>query len=355
LFLFLQGLERVRKLQDGRDDSVDREGRDFQEPAPLVAERARLALHAGQVLQRAAMSDPIHGDYAEPFARLLEILELEPLGSDRFRAGNEVNRFGRLFGGQVVAQALVAAARTVDARLPHSLHAYFLKTGNPDVPIEFEVHRVREGRTFATRRVLALQGGEAILNLASSFQREEPGDEHQLPMPHTPPPEGLKSAHQQVLESLAGRDPGIGQARVWLERPPPVEWRPVRKPSFLLDGPDEPRQEVWFRFPPLGSDDPLLHRVLLAYATDLSLLDVIARTHGLPQGRAMLASLDHAVWFQRHARVDQWLLFAQESPAAAGARGLARGMIYTREGRLVASVAQEGLMRRVDALPRSGW
>jgi len=160
---------------------------------------------------------------------------------------------------------------------------------------------------------------------------------------------------RKVRASLAGRDPGIGQARVWLERPPPVEWRPVRKPSFLLDGPAEPQQEVWFRFPPVEGGDPLLHRVLLAYASDLSLLDVIARTHGLPQGRAMLASLDHAVWFQRHARVDEWLLFAQESPAAAGARGLARGMIYTRDGRLVASVAQEGLMRRVGALPGSGW
>lgn len=294
------------------------------------------------------MPEPVGIDFAESFSRLLEILELEDLGGDRFRAGNEIDRFGRLFGGQVIAQALMAAARTVDGRLPHSLHAYFLKMGDPEIPIDFEVHRVREGRAFATRRVLALQRGEAILNLASSFQREEPGDEHQPAMPQVPGPEGLKSAHEQVRDSLAGRDPGIGQARVWLERPPPVEWRPVRKPSFLLDRPAEPRQEIWLRFPPVPSDVPLLHRVLLAYATDLSLLDVIARTHGLPQGRAMLASLDHAVWFQCHARVDQWLLYAQESTAAAGARGLARGMIYTREGRLVASVAQEGLMRRLD-------
>jgi acyl-CoA thioesterase-2 len=295
------------------------------------------------------------GDHARSFAQLRGILELEPLGADRFRGGNEPDRFGRLFGGQVIAQALMAAARTVEERLPHSLHAYFLKTGNPEIPVDFEVHRVREGRAFATRRVLALQAGEAILNLATSFQREEPGDEHQLPMPEVPPPEGLRSAHDQVRDALAELPPGEGQGRVWIERPPPVDWRPVRRPSFLLAGPGEPHQEVWFRFPPVDSDDPLLHRVLLAYASDLSLLDVIARSHGLLPGRAMLASLDHALWFQRSARVDQWLLFAQESPAAAGARGLARGMIYTRGGALVASVAQEGLMRRVENLPRKGW
>jgi len=292
---------------------------------------------------------------AQAFAGLRAILELERLGPDRFRGGNEPDRFGRLFGGQVIAQALMAAARTVEGRLPHSLHAYFLKTGRHDVPVEFEVHRVREGRAFATRRVLALQGGEAILNLASSFQREEPGDEHQWPMPEVPPPESLRSAHDQVRDALAGRPPGEDSSRVWLERPPPVDWRPVRPPSFLLRGGGEPHQEIWFRFPPVPSDDPLLHRVLLAYASDLSLLDVIARSHAMTPGRAMLASLDHALWFQRGTRVDDWLLFVQESPSAGGARGLARGMIYTRSGLLVANVAQEGLMRRVESLPRSGW
>jgi len=295
-------------------------------------------------------------DLASSFERLCAILDLEPLGADRFRGENEPDRFGRLFGGQVVAQALMAAARTVEGRLPHSLHAYFLTTGKHEVPVEYEVHRVRDGRAFATRRVLALQDGEPILSLATSFQREEPGDEHQQPMPQVPPPEGLRSAHEQIRDALAGRDPGAGQGgRVWLEQPPPVDWRPVRAPSFLLSRPSDPQQEIWFRFPPVASDDPLLHRVLLAYASDLSLLDVIARTHGLPPGRAMLASLDHALWFQRSVRADQWLLYLQESPSAAGARGLARGTIYTRDGQLVMSVAQEGLMRRVDALPRSGW
>jgi acyl-CoA thioesterase-2 len=294
-------------------------------------------------------------DLARSFAGLCEILDLEQLGADRFRGGNEPDRFGRLFGGQVIAQALMAAARTVQDRLPHSLHAYFLKTGRHDVPVEFEVHRVREGRAFATRRVLALQEGEAILNLATSFQREEQGDEHQWPMPEVPPPEGLRSAHDQVRDALAGRAPAEGQGRIWIDRPPPVDWRPVRMPSFLLAGPAEPHQEIWFRFPPVPSDDPLLHRVLLAYASDLSLLDVIARSHGLLPGRAMLASLDHALWFQRGVRVDDWLLFVQESPSAGGARGLARGMIYTRAGLLVANVAQEGLMRRVASLPRTGW
>jgi acyl-CoA thioesterase-2 len=301
------------------------------------------------------MQPHTQADFARSFARLCAILDVEPLGGDRFRGENEPDRFGRLFGGQVIAQALMAAARTVEGRLPHSLHAYFLTTGKPEVPVEFEVQRVREGRAFATRRVLALQGGEPILNLASSFQREEPGDEHQQPMPEAPPPEGLRSAHEQVRDALAGGDPGGGQGRIWIERPPPVDWRPVRVPSFLLPGPGDPQQEVWFRFPPVASDDPLLHRVLLAYASDLSLLDVIARAHGLTPGRAMLASLDHAVWFQRSARADQWMLYLQESPSAAGARGLARGTIYTRDGKLVASVAQEGLMRRVAAVPRSGW
>jgi acyl-CoA thioesterase II len=291
---------------------------------------------------------------ARSFAGLREILELERLGPDRFRGENEPDRFGRLFGGQVIAQALMAAARTVEGRLPHSLHAYFLKTGRHDVPVEFEVHRVREGRAFATRRVLALQDGEAILNLASSFQREEPGDEHQWPMPEVPPPESLRSAHDQVRDSLRGRPPADAQGRIWLDRPPPVDWRPVHPPSFLLSRPGEPHQEIWFRFPPVSSDDPLLHRVLLAYASDLALLDVIARSHAFEPGRAMLASLDHALWFQRSARVDEWLLFLQESPSAGGSRGLARGMIYTRSGALVANVAQEGLMRRLDGQSRAG-
>jgi acyl-CoA thioesterase-2 len=151
-------------------------------------------------------------DAAASFAGLVQLVELEPLGGDRCRGGNEPDRFGRLFGGQVIAQALMAAARTVSGRLPHSLHAYFLKTGDPAIPIEFEVHRVREGRAFATRRVLALQQGEAILNLASSFQREEPGDEHQLPMPEVPPPESVRSAHDQIREAL-------GAASGWSGRP----------------------------------------------------------------------------------------------------------------------------------------
>jgi acyl-CoA thioesterase-2 len=281
---------------------------------------------------------------------LIGVLELQQQGPDRFFGRNERNRYGRLFGGQVVAQALRAAAHTVDAsRPPHSLHAYFLRSGDVDVPVEYAVDRVRDGRSFATRHVRALQRGEVILNLVASFHVEEPGFEHQrVAMPEAPPPESLPTLQERIralgpdAPSLMQRPAGRTRGGA-LDLPPPLETRPVHPPSFLGGGGDHANQ-IWLRVPRRLPDDPLLHACVLAYASDFALLDVI--THGQGPGRhSMLASLDHALWLHGPVRLDQWLLYAQESPIARGARGLARGMVFTAAGRLIASVAQEGLAR----------
>lgn len=278
------------------------------------------------------------------FDELLSILDLEPIDEDIFRGRNETQRQQRLFGGQVAAQALVAAGRTVEAQSPHSLHAYFLRPGDPGQPVIYTVERIRDGRSFSTRHVKAIQRGKAIFNVSVSFQVAEKGYEHEAAMPEAPAPETLPTWTEHVMTVL---DRLPAEVRGWVAKPRPIDMRFVHPPTFLGGQRRSGTSLVWLRTPRPLPDDPFLHQCVLTYATDMSLLDNIVRPHGRngPLGPLMLASLDHAVWFHRPLRVDGWILYVQDSPVAAGGRGFARGTLYTREGRLVASVAQEGLMR----------
>ncbi len=272
------------------------------------------------------------------FTRLLALLRLEALDRDLF-LGETPRGEGRLFGGLVAAQAAMAAMETVEDRALHSLHAYFLRPGRHDTPIRFLVHRIRDGRSFATRRVVAYQAGEAIFNLSTSFARPEEGISHQEPAPEAPGPEGLPD-WEDLRARMLGTDVAV--------REQPIEVR-VCDPDDPDGGKQEPRKRVWFR--PTGPvpDDPRVHTALLVYASDRTLLSTASRPHGLPWGKRMVASLDHAVWIHRPPRFDDWLLYASESPVAHAARGLVLGGLYDRDGVRIASVAQEGLVR----IPRS--
>jgi acyl-CoA thioesterase-2 len=284
----------------------------------------------------------------DPLARLLAILDLEEIDTDVYRGQNEPHRVQRLFGGQVAAQALVAAGRTVERGAVHSLHGYFLRPGDPGHPVLYTVDRIRDGRSFTTRRVVARQRGHAIFNMASSFHIEESGYEHQTPMPEAPDPETVPSWDELVRRRLEHLPKEV---RSFVGGPRALDLRHVQVPSYLGGPPFEGPSLVWLRFASVG-DDPLVHQALLTYASDISLLDNMVRPYGRVGrlGPLMTASLDHAVWFHRPFRADAWLLYVQESPVAAGARGFARGTVYTREGGLVASVAQEGLMRPASRL-----
>ena len=275
---------------------------------------------------------------------LLEILDLEPLEVNLFRGRSPQDRWQRVFGGQVIGQALVAACRTVEGRPPHSMHAYFLVGGDPKVPIIYEVDRIRDGKSFTTRRVVAIQHGQAIFTLAVSFHNDEPGLTHQAAMPDVPPPEKLPSEAE-----IRGRaQPTLPEAvRRYYERERPIELRPVQYDRYLGKKYDDGRFNVWIRATGRLPDDPAIHQCVLAYASDMALLDTALVRHGrsLFENEFMGASLDHALWLHRPFRADDWLLYAQESPSMTGARGFTRGLIFTRDGTLVASVAQEGLVR----------
>ncbi len=272
---------------------------------------------------------------------LVDLLDLEAIEVNIFRGRSPDEKRQRVFGGQVAGQALVAAGRTVAQGTVHSLHAYFLRPGDPGIPILYEVDRIRDGRSFATRRVVAIQHGQAIFNLSASFHVAEPGLDHQLPMPEVPGPEKLPTFH----ERLAPVREKLGD---WYTRPRPIDTRYVDDPfAGRPAGARPPRQRVWMRADGRLPDDPLLHACVVAYASDITLLDSIILPHGVSwyDGVLMMASLDHAMWFHRPFRADDWLLYDQESPSAFGARGLARGSIFSLDGRLVVSVAQEGLVR----------
>jgi acyl-CoA thioesterase-2 len=282
----------------------------------------------------------------DPLDDLLDLLDLEEIDRDLFRGRNESARPGRIFGGQVAAQSLVAATRTVDGLRAHSLHGYFLRPGDPTVPVVFTVDRIRDGRSFVTRHVLARQRGKAIFDMSVSFQADEHGYEHQMEMPAAPDPESLPTREELVKRHFDA----IPEAdRHWVAQPRPIDVRHVRLPTFFGGSAATGPSQVWMRVPRRLPDDPALHQRLLAYMSDLTLLDNIVLPHGRNGrlGPVMVASIDHAVWFHRAMRVDEWVLYAQDSPAAAGARGFARGTLFTREGELVASVAQEGLLRPV--------
>jgi acyl-CoA thioesterase-2 len=280
---------------------------------------------------------------------LVSLFDLESVGQDRYVGHSPPNGWKRVFGGQVIAQALIAAQRTVEGRAPHSLHAYFILGGDPREPIVFEVERIRDGRSFATRRVLARQRGEAIFSLSASFQVEEQGLEHQFPMPDAPDPDGM--ADPVRLVELAGESAQRQmQMKGFFDRIRPIEIRPLDLRRYQPAQPGqtrEPRQSFWIRIAGRLPDDPAIHRAALAYLSDMTLLDTVLAAHGysLSSGKFQAASLDHAIWLHRPFRADEWLLYVQDSPSACGARGLIRGLLYSRAGALAASVAQEGLLR----------
>lgn len=276
---------------------------------------------------------------------LLSILDLEPLEHNLFRGRSPQVGWQRVFGGQVIGQALVAASRTVEAERPvHSLHGYFLRPGDPAVPIIYEVDRIRDGGSFTTRRVVAIQHGKAIFSMSASFQTVEQGLEHQLPMPKVPMPEELPSEAELKERFLAHAPEAV--RRYW-ERDRPIEIRPVDTTHYFTRKRLDPTQNVWVRATAPLPDDPQVHSCVLAYASDMTLLDTALFAHGTSvfDKNLQVASLDHALWFHRPVRADEWLLYSEDSPAACGGRGFNRGTLFTRDGVLVASVAQEGLIR----------
>ena len=278
-------------------------------------------------------------------AMLLDLLDLETLEQNLFRSTGEVKGWQRVYGGQVLGQALVAAIRTVDPeRHVHSMHAYFLLGGDPKAPIVYEVERIRDGGSFTTRRVKAIQHGRAIFTMSASFHKDEDGLTHQDPMPDVPPPESLPS-QDELYAKLSARLPANMQSYFSRERP--IEMRPVDATRYETREPLPPRQCTWMRANGRMPDDLKLHQCALAYASDFTLLDTALIAHGklIFDTDIQLASLDHAMWLHRPFRMDDWLLYVQDSPTAGGSRGFCRGSVYTRDGTLVASTTQEGLMR----------
>jgi acyl-CoA thioesterase-2 len=277
--------------------------------------------------------------------RVLDLLDLEQIEVDIFRGRSpEGENRQRVFGGQVAGQALVAAGRTVPRDRPvHSLHAYFIRPGDPAVPLIYLVERVRDGRSFTTRRVSTIQHGKTIFTLSASFHAPEPGPEHADPMPEVPPPDAITPTAER-MEKLFGpsaRDWYVGNP-IDIRHIGPLTFEAERDPALRTT-----RNLVWLRVDGDLPDDPLLHVCLMTYASDMTLLDSVLLAHGLSwaDGRTTGASLDHAMWFHGPFRADQWLLYAQDSPVARGGRGLARGEMYTSQGELVVSVVQEGLVR----------
>jgi acyl-CoA thioesterase II len=277
-------------------------------------------------------------------ADLLQLLELEPLEVNLFRGESRDIGSPQVFGGQVLGQALSAAAATVEGRMVHSLHAYFLRRGDCNAPIVYEVDRSLDGNHFSNRRVVAIQHGQQIFNMTASFQVEESGFDHQIAMPQVPAPESLPETDGPPAQLLARLPERV---RRFFEQPRPFEFRTVQPIEYLHPRREAPLREIWFRAVGPLADDEMLHRRLLAYVSDFFLLDTATLPHGtsLLKPTLVMASIDHAMWFHRPLRVDDWLLAAMQSPSASGARGFARASIFARDGRLVASAAQEGLVR----------
>ncbi|WP_181705024.1 acyl-CoA thioesterase II [Chthonobacter rhizosphaerae] len=280
-----------------------------------------------------------------PVEALLSTLDLEVLEQNLYRGVSPTVGWQRVFGGQVIAQALVAAQRTVDASRPvHSLHGYFLLPGDPKVPIVYEVDRIRDGGSFTTRRVVAIQHGRAIFAMSASFHGDEEGLSHQIDMPQVPQPEDLPS-DAEFAAAIARFAPEPVK-RYW-QRPRPLDLRPVDLGRYLGRTPSDPRQYIWVRAAGPVPAEPAIHRAVLAYLSDMTLLDTALVVHGRSvfDPGLQVASLDHAMWFHRQPMTDEWMLYAQDSPSTSGARGFTRGSLYDRSGILLASVAQEGLIR----------
>lgn len=282
---------------------------------------------------------------------LVTLLALERIEENLFRGQSQDLGWGQVFGGQVLGQALSAAVQTAPPdRHVHSLHAYFLRLGDAKRPIVYNVDRIRDGQSFTTRRVVAVQGGQPIFNMSASFQADEPGFEHADEMPATTGPDGLQS-ELDLWTKHAARLPEPTRTRALADRP--IELRPVDPVDPFTPETRPARHAVWMRASGPLPDDPALHRYLLAYASDFSFITTALRPHGSTwvNPRMQVASLDHVMWFHRPFRMDDWVLHVMESPSAAGARGLVRGSVFSRDGRLVASTGQEGLMRQKTRKP----
>lgn len=278
--------------------------------------------------------------------QLIATLDIEMLEVNLFRGRSPQVGWQRVFGGQVIGQALMAAQRTMAAdRHVHSLHAYFMRPGDPSVPIVYQVERIRDGGSFNTRRVLAVQHGQGIFALSASFQVDEPGFEHQVPMPEVRQPDDLPG-EQQIKEQYLQHAPE--PVRKYWQRERPIEIRPVSLTHWLSGEKLEPRQDIWVRTRGDVPDDRQFQAAILAYLSDMTLLDASLYAHGTSifDPDLQVASLDHSMWFHRPSKLDDWLLYTQDSPSASGARGLTRGSLFSRSGVLIASVAQEGLIRK---------
>ncbi len=279
----------------------------------------------------------------DPAQHLLDILDLEAIETNLFRAKHEDRNGGRLFGGQVLAQALRAASRTVDGRTPHSMHGYFMRPGDAGLPVLYDVERIRDGSSFTTRRVVAIQNGAAIFSMDTSFQIEEQGLSHADAMPNVPLPEEFEDDVMRARRDES--NPNIG---AWARRERPFETRSVLPLGQVRKGADQFWNPVWVRFRgKVPADDPLLPHCLLAYASDMGMVSTSTMPHMdvLPRSDVMMASLDHALWIHRKLAIDEWLLFVKRTTSATGARGMNHADFFNREGQLVASVYQEGLMR----------
>jgi acyl-CoA thioesterase-2 len=280
---------------------------------------------------------------SESLEFLVKLLDIETIEVNTFRGEHPAEERQRTFGGQVAAQALMAAGRTVEHGKVHSLHSYFLRPGDPSIPILFEVDRIRDGKSFTTRRVVAIQHGRAIYNMQASFHTEEVSLEHQAPMPDVVGPETIKP----MLERI--KDGGF-VVDEWFQRQHPIDQRYVGELPWSPQRSLEPRQQIWIKADGTLPDDPLLHACVITYASDMSLMDAILIPHQIrwDDGTFMGASLDHCMWFHRDLRADEWMLYDMESPIAHGGRGLARGFLFNQAGKLQVSMVQEGLTRIVD-------
>lgn len=280
----------------------------------------------------------------DPFQELLQLMQLESLEVNLFRGESRDIGSPRVFGGQVLSQALLAASQTVDDRLVHSLHAYFLRAGDPASPIVYNVDRSRDGRSFSARRVVAIQHGRPIFTMSASFQVHEEGLEHQFDAPDVPDPDDLPAEHFHSAEELEHLPLKM---RRWVDRFGPFEFRRVGDYDPIHPRPEPPFQHIWFRLNGQLPVDPALHRAILAYVSDFHLVGTATLPHGLSwaQGNLFMASLDHAMWFHRDCAMDDWMLYSCDSPSSSDGRGLSRGLIYDRAGNLIASTAQEGVIR----------
>jgi acyl-CoA thioesterase-2 len=274
---------------------------------------------------------------------LVKLLDLEPIEVNIFRGVSPDEDRQRVFGGQVAAQALMAAGRTVERGRVHSLHSYFLRPGDPSVPILYEVDRIRDGKSFFTRRVVAIQNGRAIYNMQASFHNEQVGFEHQFPMPEVPDPETIRPMAERLMEEFGSTDE-------WFKRQHPIDQRYIGELPWSSRNNKEPRQQLWIRAYGELVDDPLLHACVITYASDMSLFDAILAPHSRrwDDDVVMVASLDHCMWFHRDVVADDWLLYDIDSPIAHGGRGFARGFIFNQAGELCVSMVQEGLTRFID-------